>query len=191
MVQTFFSSAKALKQQVVADGIDQARRALGAQVNFRQQLFREHGLVRHPGFFQARLDVIHRIAQRERLQIAAQDDSLLQLPQIGRVQLAIELRLPGQDDLQQLAVAIFQVPQQADFFEHFPFEVVRFIDDQDHGASELGLLDQKLVQGKQNFGLRGALRTADSDRKRSFRKTAPVFTRELNRKANSMYWDSR
>ena len=74
----------------------------------------------------------------------------------GRVQLAVQLRLAGQDDLQQLAVAILQISQQADLFEHFPFEVVRFVDDQHHGAAVLRLLHQQLIEREQNFGLRSA-----------------------------------
>ncbi len=78
------------------------------------------------------------------------------MAQIRSVQLAVELGLPCQDDLQQLAVAILQIPQQADLFEHFPFEVVRFVDDQHDGPAVLRLLDQQLIEREQHFSLGGA-----------------------------------
>ena len=89
-------------------------------------------------------------------QVAAQHYALLQLPEVGRIQLAVQLRLPRQNDLQQLAVTILKIPQQPDLFEHFPFEVMRLVHDQHHGLAVLGLLHQQLVQREQHLGLRSA-----------------------------------
>jgi hypothetical protein len=64
-------------------------------------------------------------------QLAAQRDTLLQLPIIALLE-RVQLRLARQNDLQHLAAPVLQIPEQPDFLEHIPFEILRFVDDQ-HG----------------------------------------------------------
>src|SRR5665213_3460107 len=47
----FLLVGEGAQEQVVADRINEARGALGSQMNFGQQGFREYGLVRHSSFF--------------------------------------------------------------------------------------------------------------------------------------------
>ena len=95
-----------------------------------------------PAFVHTAVDVFRRLRQVEGLQRAAQYDALLQLAQIGSIQLTVQFGLTGQDHLNQLAAAVFEIAQQADLFKHFPFQVVRFVDDQNRGAALLRLLQQ-------------------------------------------------
>jgi len=79
---------------------------------------------------------------------------LLQLAQVGLIQLAIQFRLAGEDDLQELAqTRILQVAEQADLLQNVPIEIVRLVDDQNRRTPFLGLLDEQLIQGEEDFGL--------------------------------------
>src|SRR5262249_44465233 len=92
-----------------------------------------------------------------RVQRAAQGDALLQLPIIRGVQLAIQLRLASQNNLQQLSARSLQVAEQPNLLEDFPIEILRLIDDQGRSPAGVGAVDQILVQREQDLGLRATI----------------------------------
>ena len=53
----------------------------------------------------------------------------------------VQFLLAGQNDLHQLAAAVLEIAEQADFFENVPIEIVRLVDDQYGGAAGGGALD--------------------------------------------------
>src|SRR4029077_14943362 len=57
-----------------------------------------------------------------------------------------ELRLPGQNDLQQFGVASLEVGKQANGFQHGIVEVLRFIDDQHKAPAGQHFRKQYFVQ---------------------------------------------
>ena len=89
----------------------------------------------------------------EPAQRAAQRDALLELAEFRRFQLAVQFLLAGQDDLQQLAAAVLQIPEQPDFLQNIPFQIVRLVHDQHRSAPGAGPLQQHVVQREQHFGL--------------------------------------
>ncbi len=81
------------QQQVVADGVDDSRDALTAVVDFTQEFFREDGLIGHASLVHAAMDVFNGLLHLKGRQIAAQNDALLELSQIGSVELSVEFGL--------------------------------------------------------------------------------------------------
>src|SRR5258708_29911608 len=128
-------------------------------MNVRQNLRREDGLIRKAGLFESRHNVLSSVVGAERFQIASQDNALLQLSKIGSFQFTVQLRLSGQNHLDQLAAPVFQVAQQAYLFQNFPLQIVRFVHDQDSGSTLVGLIEQQGVQRKENFRLRFSVAT--------------------------------
>ena len=53
--------------------------------------------------------------------------------------------------MKQLSVLRFEIAKEADFFEDVPFEIVRLVDDQHHGAPLVSLDHEHLIERKQNF----------------------------------------
>ena len=68
----------------------------------------------------------------------------------------IQLGLTRQDDLEQFPTGIFQVAEQAHFFQNVRFEIVGFVDDQGCRGTALGLPQQECIEREQNSGFRGA-----------------------------------
>ena len=75
---------------------------------------------------------------------------------LGLFEFGIELGLAGENDLQHLAAAGFEIAKKPDLFEHIPIEILRFIHDQNRGLMLVGALDQHGVEREQDFGFRSA-----------------------------------
>ena len=118
------------QQGAVAQQVDAARHAVAQRMDLRHQACRERRLRRAAGHGQAVVDVAGRLVGRQRPQVIAGDHALRQLLQFGPGQHGAQFRLADEDDLQQLALARFQVGQQAQLFQHGGGQVLRFINDQ-------------------------------------------------------------
>ena len=79
-------------------------------------------------------------------QVFAECDSLQQLPDFRASQLLIQLRLPEQHNLQQLAFFCFQIGQQPQALDRFQWNSLGFIDTHHHAPSRLGMLQQTGLQ---------------------------------------------
>src|SRR6185369_8926794 len=98
-------------------------------------------------------DVSSRLVSIQRPQRTSERDALFQLAELGGIHLAVELRLPGKHDLQQLPAPVFQIAQKPDLFEHVPLEVVRLVHNQRCSASRLGPFEKQLRERKQYLWL--------------------------------------
>ena len=65
--------------------------------------------------------------------------------------------LPEYREMNQLAAAVFQIAQEPNLFQHIPFQIVRFIHNQDASAATVGLLQQQRVQREQHVCFRLAV----------------------------------
>ena len=100
----------------------------------------------------------------------AQPDSLLQLDQVRGVQLVVEFRLAGQNDTQHLFLGRLDAREQSNFLEHLIGQVLRLVDDQQHLAAVGVLLDQKVVQRREQFGFAHAEGTEAKLRQQSLQE---------------------
>src|SRR5207253_482915 len=100
---------EASKQEIVANGVNEPGQALGAKMNFRDQFRAENGLLTHTGLCQARSDIFPGFVRLKRPQRASKRDTLFQLAELRRFQLAIEFRLAGENDLDKLAAAALEI----------------------------------------------------------------------------------
>src|SRR6266550_5741684 len=104
------------------------------------------------------LYVLRSFVLRKHLQPEPEGDALFQLSQGGCVQSFLELRLPYQQDLQQLASDSFEVCEETDLFEHDGSEVLRFLNHQ-HGHSPTSMaLDQEPAEPNQKVTLGRGMR---------------------------------
>ena len=91
--------------------------------------------------------------RRQRREVEAQADALHQLDQLRRVELLVELGLPGQDDPEHLLLRRLDAGEHPDLLEHAVREVLRLVHDQEDLASGRVLLDEELVQRRDQLGL--------------------------------------
>ena len=99
-----------------------------------------------PGHRQAVFDVLRAFGLGQRVEVKAGNHALRQLLHFGAGQQRAQFGLTDQHDLQQLALAGFQVGQQAQLLQHIGAEVLRLVDDQ-HAAFPGGVrLQQKGIQ---------------------------------------------
>ncbi len=83
----------------------------------------------------------------ERIETRAHGDSLSQLPQPGSGEVAIQLGLARQDDLEELAVADLEVREETDLLEDLVSQVLGLIDDEERrGMTGMELDEQELVE---------------------------------------------
>jgi len=82
----------------------------------------------------------------EPVQGRLQADALLQLHQGRIVEIAIQLRLAAEDDLQQLLACGLQIGELADLLEHFRLEILRLVDDQERKPALFVLANQESVE---------------------------------------------
>jgi hypothetical protein len=99
-----------------------------------------------PGHGQPVLDVLDGLGLAQRVQMKAGNHALGQLLQLGARQHAAQLGLADQHDLQQLALAGFQVGQQAQLLQHVGAEVLCLVDDQHAALAGRVALQQESVQ---------------------------------------------
>lgn len=134
------------QQQVIADGVDQSRDSLRTKVNLLDQFRGDHLLVFDAGARHARIHVSDGFLETESAQRAAQCDALLELAEFRRFQLAIELLLTCEYDLEHLPAPVLEVAEEADLFQHVPLEVVRLIYDHHGGPPGGGAFQQQVVE---------------------------------------------
>ena len=72
-----------------------------------------------PAIFRRRADVVARLFKVQSIEMAAQCDSLFELPKSEGIELLIQFRLSRQHDLQQLPLRCLQIREQANFLQEF------------------------------------------------------------------------
>ena len=118
------------QQDEIADDVDQTGDAAAVHEDKIEGLGFEAQRLAVPRHLQAVQDVLLDFLAVQGLQVALDADALPQLAQFRLGQQGAQLRLPHQDDLQQLGVARFQVGEHPDLFQGFQGEVLRLVDDQ-------------------------------------------------------------
>ena len=91
--------------------------------------------------------------RRQRRQVETQPDALHELYELGGIELFVELGLSREDDAKHLFLRRLDAGQKADLLEDAVREVLRLVDDQHHLAAGRVLLDQELVQRRDQLGL--------------------------------------
>ena len=125
------------EQCAIADDVDHARHAVRKAMDLAQRRRRE-GLGSGAGDAHAVLHVRRGLAGGQRVQVIAARDALCQLPQFRLVEQVAQLRLPDQDDLQQLRGRRLEVREQPHLFERLRAQVLRLVHDQ-HDATAAGV----------------------------------------------------
>src|SRR3984957_11085095 len=146
----------ALNQGVLAQRIDQARDPARVAVYFENSVVgKKYSRIRAARQLQAAVNVTLGLVDIERRQVGAESNTLLELPQIDRIQLLVEFGLPDQQYLQQLLLRRFQIGQQPDFLEHFHRKMVSFVHHQHRGQALLmpRNYERTQIQQKVTLGL--------------------------------------
>ncbi len=78
--------------------------------------------------------------------MVAHRDALVELAQFVPAQKGVQLRLPDQNDLDQLRTLRLQVRDEPDMLKHLNGEVLRLVDDQYHGPPGPILLQEEGVE---------------------------------------------
>ena len=90
-------------------------------------------------------DIGTRLLLVERRQIKARRDALIELPELWPRQHTGQLRLTGEDDLQQLLLVGLEVGKQTDLLQHLKAQVLRLVNHQYRAAIRLMIAQQELV----------------------------------------------
>ena len=93
---------------------------------------------------QAVLDVTEGLLPGERLEVAPDADALVELAQIMPLELFLQLRLPHEHDLQELARGGLQGGQDADLLERLDAHLLRLVQDHHHRLA-LGARGQEVL----------------------------------------------
>ncbi len=141
---------------VVADGIDDARDAAGEGRDAIERPRREELGIPSARDAQPGPDVVPDLGLPERLDVVAERDPLLQLPELLAPELGMELRLAHQDDLEELVARGLEVREEPDLLERRHVEVLGLVEDQDGVPVRAPLLDQEAVEGDESLGVREA-----------------------------------
>jgi hypothetical protein len=142
------------EQRVVADHADRARNAVRPLVDQRHRLAREHLRADAPSRPDPPGDVAGRFLQRERPELAAQRDALLELPQRLVVEQRRDLGLAGHDHREQLALVGLDVGEQPDLFEDVARQALCLVDQQYRGFAGFGAAAQHVFELQQQRRLR-------------------------------------
>ena len=101
----------------VAQEIDHPRHTAADAVNAGERGAREGQRPGQAGHPQAMLHVAEGVLARQRREVAADADALIELPQLPAAQRVLELRLPHEHDLQQLPRGRLESGQDADLLQ--------------------------------------------------------------------------
>ena len=160
------------QQRAVRDHVDEARHPAGDAVQEAQRRPREEP--RRASAARDRepmVDVGDRLAARERSEMPAQRDALVQLRELGIEEQLAELRLADEHDAQQLLGRRLEVQEQPDLLQQLDRERLRLVEHDDARAPRLALRDQVRVQRVHQIGLalarRREARTRDMIRRSS------------------------
>ena len=118
------------QQRLVTEHVDQAGDAPRVGVDEGQRFRRPLDASIAAGDAQPVVDVFADFLGRERGDVIAQRDALLELAQAVAVEDLRQFGLADEDDLEELLLLGFEVGEQPDLLEHARFEVLGFIDDQ-------------------------------------------------------------
>ena len=100
----------------------------------------------HARYRQPVRDVLLRLGRRQRLEVKARDHALRELLELGPREHRAQLGLADQDDLQQLAVAGFEIRQEPQLFEHLGRQVLRLVDHEQVVLADRVGAQQELVE---------------------------------------------
>ena len=92
-------------------------------------------------------DIALRLLLVQRGQLIARGDTLIKLPKLGPSEHRLQLRLPGQNNLQQFFFVCFEVSQQPDLFQNLKIKMLSLIDHQDRLTSFSMIGEQKPMEG--------------------------------------------
>ncbi len=134
------------QQRAPAQQVDAPRHAARQAVDALERRPVERQRTGVAGHVQPVLDVLRALGVGQRVQMKTRDHALGQLLELGAGQHGAQFGLADQHDLQQLALAGFQVGQQAQLLQHVGFEVLRLVDDEDATLSGGVTLQQKRVE---------------------------------------------
>src|SRR4029453_12692643 len=135
------------EQAVVAERIDEPRnsaRVLGDQLHRR---IGEEPEVARPGDPEPGADVVAGLCWGEWEDAAAEADTLLELAQLGPIQLVQELGLTDKQDLQQFLRRGLEVREKSNLLERMEIEILRLVENEDGVLTGATALDQEVVQG--------------------------------------------
>src|SRR5215813_1961848 len=143
------------EQAMVAERVDETRDPARALGDTSDRRIREEPEVCRPGDAKSRADVVPRFFRGQGQDAAAKTDALLELAQLGTIQLVQELRLPNEKDLQQLLRIGLEVREEPDLLEGFEAQVLGLVEGQHGVLTGPAPLDQEVVQGDEplNVGL--------------------------------------
>src|ERR1022692_109873 len=126
------------EQKVIANGVDEPWNPLRTELNLFHERAGKDSLLFEASARHTGIHVGDGIRQVEAAEQAAQGDALLELAELRGFQLAVQLGLARDDDLEQLSAAVFQIAEEANFFQNVPIEVMRLIDYEHGGAAHGG-----------------------------------------------------
>ena len=139
------------EEAFVAERVDQARDAFGVIEDAPKGGLREMRALLRPGNAEAMLDVLADFVAIQRAQVIADRDALAKLAKVVIVQAITQLGLAHEDDLQQFAIVGLQIGEEANLFEEFVGEVLRFVDDEDGVAAGVRLGEEEAVDFGNGF----------------------------------------
>ena len=91
-------------------------------------------------------DVLKSLAAAEGFEVVAGGDPLIELAQLGQLEILCQFGLADEHDLQELLGFRLEIGQQAYLFEYLGLQVLRFVDDEDAVLSFGGALEEILVE---------------------------------------------
>src|SRR5579864_2588168 len=148
-----------LDQCILTKRVDQPRIAPRLPVEFHDGFHRKRfSRVRASCDLQAPIDVPTRLIQIEGAQVRMQRNSLLQLPQVDRIELLVQFLLSHKKNLQQLRLPCLKVRQEPNFSQHIRRKVVGLVDYQNRGTSLLVTANEVTTQIEKKIALRLASR---------------------------------
>src|SRR5215813_7923164 len=145
------------EQAVVAERVDDTwnpARVLGDTGNRRVG---EEPEICRSGDAKSRADVVTRFFRGQGQDAAAKPDALLELAQLGAIQLVQELWLSDEENLQQLLRIGLEVREEPDLLEGFETQVLGLVEGQHGVLTGPAPVDQEVVQGDEplDVGLTG------------------------------------
>ncbi|MFO1409517.1 MAG: hypothetical protein U1F06_03965 [Steroidobacteraceae bacterium] len=146
-------AAEGRQHRRVAQRVGQARRAAGVAEDQLVGVRREDLPPLRARDLEAVQDVGDHVLGAEAREVEAQAHALRELDQFRRVELLVQLRLAGEDDAQHLLLRRLDAGEHAHLLEHALGEVLRLVDDQQHLAAGGVLLDEEVVERRQQLGL--------------------------------------
>jgi hypothetical protein len=113
------------EERPVAEDVDQPWGPPGVMIEPAQRPAGKGGPLASPGKGNAVGDICRRVFPVQGVEMVAERYTLVDLAQLGPFQQASQLRLAGEDDLDQLVRVRFKVGDEADLFQEFRGEVLR------------------------------------------------------------------